>query len=303
MDKLSQGCIGTLDFTSTIVLVAFYSVFSVISIIGNSTVLWAIYRFPHLRTPSNVFLASLAAADLSVGLIIDPLWVARCIIPQKPYRHPFKIAIDFFWLQTTFITTFNLCAVTLDRYIAVVHVLKYPNYVTLKRSLVTICSIWAFSIIFGGLRLVITNSSSLPSLWLSSLILTFIIPLIIIIACYAKILKEAHKQSRQIRQQEMVSGVNDQMERQTECSSARRKRKANVTVGIIIGLFILLWLPSLVTSLVQVSISDTCLKIKLRRVWLWVEMVAFLSSAINPWIYAVRNSEFRDAIRTKLRIF
>jgi hypothetical protein len=94
-------CNGSLDFPSSIILAIGYGISGIVSVIGNSFVLWAIYRFPNLRTSSNCFLASLATADLFVGLVIDPLWVARCVLEQELYQDPFKVAIDFFWLQTT----------------------------------------------------------------------------------------------------------------------------------------------------------------------------------------------------------
>jgi uncharacterized membrane protein len=189
----------------------------------------------------------------------------------------------------------------------VVYVFEYPSYVTVKRSLIIVGTIWTFSIMFASVRFIISNPEQLPSLWITSLVLTFIFPLVVIVFCYAKILKEAHKQRRQISHHGAVNREDKPTENQQRESNLNRGNtstsKANMTVGIVVGLFVVLWLPCLVTSLIHVSISSSCLKMKLRKVWLWADLLAFLSSAINPWIYAVRNSDFREAFRYKLGTF
>jgi len=47
-----------------------------VSIIGNSLVLIAILRSSSLRSPSIVFLRSLAVPDLLVGLAVQPVFIA-----------------------------------------------------------------------------------------------------------------------------------------------------------------------------------------------------------------------------------
>jgi len=75
--------------------------------------------------------------------------------------------------------------------------------------------------------------------------------------------------------------------------------KAIKTIGLLLGVFLVSWLPSLVVSVVYyVTASDKCQDIKLLYVvWPWIVTVGLTSSAINPWIYYLRNGEFRDALR------
>ena len=60
--------------------------------------------------------------------------------------------------------------------------------------------------------------------------------------------------------------------------------KAIKTIGFVLGVFIVSWMPSLVVSVVDyVTASDKCVDHKLAYVvWPWIEAIAFTSAAINP---------------------
>ena len=46
-----------------------------IFIIGNALVLAAIFRTPSLRSPSTIFLCNLAASDILVGIVVQPVYI------------------------------------------------------------------------------------------------------------------------------------------------------------------------------------------------------------------------------------
>lgn len=77
--------------------------------------------------------------------------------------------------------------------------------------------------------------------------------------------------------------------------SAARERKATKTLGIILGAFIICWLPFFVASLVLPICRDSC--------WLhpavfdFFTWLGYLNSLINPIIYTVFNKEFRHAFQ------
>ena len=51
-----------------------------ISIVGNALVLSAILKTPSLRSPSIVLLCSLAVSGIIVGLVVQPLYIAKELI-------------------------------------------------------------------------------------------------------------------------------------------------------------------------------------------------------------------------------
>ena len=77
--------------------------------------------------------------------------------------------------------------------------------------------------------------------------------------------------------------------------------KAIKTVGFVLGVCIITWMPSLLLLLLHcyyLEANEQCKDDKLMFVVSpWAEAIAFTSSAINPWIYYFRNTEFRQAFR------
>ncbi|NXE36174.1 5HT1B protein, partial [Ptilorrhoa leucosticta] len=81
--------------------------------------------------------------------------------------------------------------------------------------------------------------------------------------------------------------------------TAARERKATKTLGIILGAFIVCWLPFFIISLVLPICKDAC----------WFHMAIFdfftwlgyLNSLINPVIYTMSNEDFKQAFHKLIR--
>lgn len=288
---MTNPCDGELAFPTSVSLALLYGISALPAVIGNAVFLWVIYKSRTVRTFSNLLLSSLAVADLLVGLVIDPMWIARCVLTPRPYKHPFTITIDALWIQTSVTTTFSLCVVSLDRYIAIRFALLYNQLVTSKRCYTAVALVWIASFVFGLSRILVTNPDNLPRLWTSVTIITILLPMILIIFCYYRISVVAREQSKTIASQSVLLA-----------SEGVRNRKNAKTVGFVVTLFVISWFPSLVTSFVHLATSDDCTKRTMRLVWLWVELIAFSSSGINPWLYSLRNRYFRQEMNRVFRI-
>lgn len=55
-----------------------YALTYIVGVVGNALIIFTICRYRHLKTTTNVFLASLATADLLLILICIPVKVSRC---------------------------------------------------------------------------------------------------------------------------------------------------------------------------------------------------------------------------------
>ena len=70
--------------TASIVLSLWFTLSALAAVAGNAVVLFLFYKSESLRTISNRFLASLSVADLFVGLVMDPIWIASGCLIRPP---------------------------------------------------------------------------------------------------------------------------------------------------------------------------------------------------------------------------
>lgn len=297
-----------------IFLAALSCISGVLSICGNTVVLIAIFRTKSLHTISNYFIASLAVADLMVGIILNPILAAKAVIfsyldPERPLKGSvFDKVEDFAWIQAVVATTFGLTAISIDRYIAVKFGFRYETLITPKFCLLATASVWLGSFVFASVRLFLDKPQDLSTLWLIMGVITCIFPTLIITFCYMSIFREAKQQIRKIKQESSLAARQEQTRRNNPARVSHTKTA--FTVAIVILLFIILWVPSLATAAIQFSLSgsnkpkDQVTLVKLEReVWMWVSLVAYLSSASNPWVYSIRSREFRTACKKIFNFF
>lgn len=286
----------------------------VLSIAGNTVVLIAIFRTKSLHTISNYFIASLAAADLMVGILLNPILATKAVIfsyldPERPLKgSAFDKVEDFVWIQAVVATTFGLTAISVDRYIAVKFGFRYESLITPKFCLMATASVWLGSFVFASVRLFLDKPQELSTLWLVMGVITCIFPSLIITFCYMSIFREAKQQIQKIKQETSLAAERQQTRRNNPARVSHTKTA--FTVAIVIVLFIILWVPSLVTAAIQFRLSGSdkpkdqaALKRLEREVWMWVSLVAYLSSASNPWVYSIRSKEFRTACKKIFNCF
>ncbi|XP_049872904.1 octopamine receptor [Pectinophora gossypiella] len=81
--------------------------------------------------------------------------------------------------------------------------------------------------------------------------------------------------------------------------SLTRERRAARTLGIIMGVFVVCWLPFFVIYLVIPFCSSCCLSSKFINFFTWL---GYINSALNPLIYTIFNMDFRRAFKKLLFI-
>jgi len=94
------------------------------AVIGNSLVVLSVLTNPKLRTITNRFVASLACADLSVGALVMPLAVKVEVTGTwklGPTMCSVWISLDVLLCTASIL---NLCAISIDRYMAVTRPLE-----------------------------------------------------------------------------------------------------------------------------------------------------------------------------------
>lgn len=282
-------CHGKMGLSVMVILVFLNCLSSGAALTGNTIVLTVISQLK-TRSVSIYIIASLSVADLLVGLVMNPILVAKILLSVWQGDHWLSITADFTWIQMTAATSLSLCAVSYDRYVAINSVFHYQKFLSKKRALLLINFIWIFSFLLASLRLFV-KPQHLSKLWLAATAITVFLPLVFIGYCYCHIYKAARNQRMKIARNELS---------RKQKKAAMRNKKAALTVAIVIGLFVLLWIPTLIASIVELFMSDSCgARKKIDFAWFWVAFLSFVSSAVNPWIYAFRIHELRCFLKRR----
>ncbi|XP_050435937.1 probable G-protein coupled receptor No9 [Adelges cooleyi] len=123
------------------------SFIALIVFIGNTLVVAAVFNSSKLRSPTNTFIVSLAVSDLMVGVAVLPFsatWEVFKVWLFGDYLCSVWLAVDV-WMCTASIL--NLCAISLDRYLAVTRPVQYPSLMTKFRAKVLVVIVWVLSFV------------------------------------------------------------------------------------------------------------------------------------------------------------
>jgi len=257
--------------------------FSLIGIFGNTLVIVVVARNRHLHTVTNTFIASLALADLLACLVAQPMNAAFLygLSPNPAYGTTRKT----FSFVSVLASISNLVAVTVDRYIAIVSPMTYHLRATFKNATILLCVIWLVSLALG------IPSGVEPSVARITVCYTLAL-VIIIVPIYVRIYTIARRQARVIARQ--VGHFKKDLQTKSD-----RENIAVKTIGSVLAVFIICWLPVLVTPLIFRYSMNTR---NVRRALKWAQTLALCSSAINPVIYSLKMQIFRKELRKIFRV-
>ncbi|XP_022257069.1 adenosine receptor A2a-like [Limulus polyphemus] len=291
-----NDCFHTTYNVNTPVIVFIDLSLAVVAVLGNSLVLVVVYRFRWLRTITNMFVVSLAAADLLVGINVPFYVLFYFDLPLvcNKYSCLFRY---WFAIYASGCSMLCLVGVAVDRYVAILHPLSYHRIMKSRCVSAYIAVVWVYMGIISSLPLLgigetfdSTKECDLYYLHSSTYALTVVafhvlLTLIITTVLHCIIFREAWKQSRAMAAIEVNSRV-------------RQDARTTITMAMVLGACLLGFLPYLIIISLP-YMDDTCQEVLgfLKRYFV---CLYFGKSAVNPIIYGWKNRDFRDAFKKLL---
>uniref|UniRef100_A0A3P9MBB4 G-protein coupled receptors family 1 profile domain-containing protein n=1 Tax=Oryzias latipes TaxID=8090 RepID=A0A3P9MBB4_ORYLA len=277
------------------------------TLLGNTLVCAAVIKFRHLRSKvTNFFVISLAVSDLFVAVLVMP-WEAITEVTNTWLFGRFCDVWITFDIMCSTASILNLCIISVDRYWAIASPFKYERKMTHRVAFVMIGVAWTLSILISFIPVQLNcNFNATPIIGMScvanlnktyaisSSLISFYIPVVIMIATYTRIYRIAQTQIRRIASLERAA---EQAQNQASLkSSFKKETKVLKTLSIIMGVFVFCWLPFFVLNCTVPFCDPPCVSDTTFTVFVWF---GWANSSLNPVIYAF-NADFRRAFATIL---
>nr|XP_006642180.1 PREDICTED: 5-hydroxytryptamine receptor 6 [Lepisosteus oculatus] len=296
------------------------SLIVLLTVAGNTLLILLICTQRALRSTSNYFLVSLFMSDLMVGLAVMPPAMLNALCGRwvlAPGLCSVWVSFDVMCCSASIL---NLCLISLDRYLLIICPLRYKLRMTPGRALLLILAAWSLAALASFLPIEMGWHAlgapplpapgecrlrvSLPFALVASC-LTFFLPSAAISFTYCRILLAARRQARQVASLATALALappaqhphpsppcpGGSGERRLAHRHGRRALKASLTLGVLLGLFFVAWLPFFISNMAQAVCE--CDSPALFDVLTWL---GYCNSTMNPIIYPLFIRDFKRAL-------
>ena len=289
---------------------------SVMATAGNGFALFIIWRPGHKLTSSTKILTSLAVSDLLVGIILSPFTCFQVL--NEVFLNNCKIDyirryLFFFFCNTSGLT---LAVISYDRYILLTKLTNYNKFMTKRKLIVLLIIAWMVPAILPIFQIKIFGQY----VYLLIFITCFTGVLIFVIINYFCILQVVQQTERQLQtfdlkfaEGESSSDIIEHKEIETTNKTRKTKdlKESNISgcgqrrerkyvalaksVSILMLCFLLFYCPIVIwTVLNLLNLKyDFVDKKTIQICYIIAGFTVQFNSCINPFIYFMKNPEFR----------
>ncbi|XP_024429586.2 cholecystokinin receptor type A [Desmodus rotundus] len=127
------------------VQILLYSLIFLLSVLGNTLVITVLIRNKRMRTVTNIFLLSLAISDLMLCLFCMPFNLIPNLLKDFIFSSAVCKTTTYFMGTSVSVSTFNLVAISLERYGAICKPLQSRVWQTKSHALKVIAATWCLS--------------------------------------------------------------------------------------------------------------------------------------------------------------
>ncbi|XP_063174019.1 chemerin-like receptor 2 [Candoia aspera] len=253
---------------------------------GNAIVIW-IMGFKWNKTVTSIWFLNLAIADL-IFVFFLPLYIAYVIMGfHWPFGKWLCKANSFIALLNMFASVFFLTAISLDRYVHLIHPAFSYKHRTLRNAFILILFIWILATVLGSPALYFRDTLTLPknvticyynfhphdfdlivlrhhALTWVRFICGYLFPLLTMIVCYSLLISQVKK------------------------SALLTSSRLFWTILIVVVVFFVCWTPYHLFSILELSAHHTASLHDLLQDAVPLSVgFAFMNSCLNPILYVL----------------
>lgn len=133
----------------TLTLVCLAGLLMLLTVFGNVLVIIAVFTSRALKAPQNLFLVSLASADILVATLVIPFSLANEVMGYWYFGKVWceiYLALDVLFCTSSIV---HLCAISLDRYWSITQAIEYNLKRTPRRIKAIIVTVWVISAVIS----------------------------------------------------------------------------------------------------------------------------------------------------------
>ncbi len=294
--------------SSSIQVEVAYAIIGCIGVVGNFLVAFVLFSVPSLRKKlTNVFIINQSVIDLFVSIFLIATYNVDSNVPWDDFRGQLLCK---FWQSKLFLwgflvsSTYNLVALTVERWLEVVHPIWHKVSFSRNKATVGIVFIWIFGPAWNASYMIVSSividgQCAIYSYWPSPTVrkmfgvitvtLQFLIPLCILVFCYGAIVLALHR-----RIKDDVLGI----KQGKESNLARGRRNTIKTLALVALCFVLCWSwNQMYYLMMNLGFPEDYES----NFYHFTVIAVFLNSCVNPIIYSLKYDPFKKAARGLFR--
>ena len=270
-------------------------ILSIITAAGNGFVIFLVARSRRLHSSANWFVLSLAVADFIVGIALFP---SSYFCNKYSMACNTKVYMAFFWFFLHS-SVANLCTLTLDRYIAIIHPLEYIISMTERRPAMVILMAWLIPFIISLSLLVgvyaTTSDTALNVLRLTGVSAFDIVCCALLFYAVVRILVVARAQSHKEAEETAIQLQVQFTHSSTDNANSRRRRNKLNTAPFIIAIVAFFLGCYVVVNYLLLCMTFSCHNFSDKAGQILI-LFLVLNSAVNPLVYAFLKKDIKMEI-------
>ncbi|XP_074518674.1 neuropeptide Y receptor type 2 [Halichoeres trimaculatus] len=282
-----------------VALILAYSTIILFGVIGNSLVIYVVFKFKNLHTVTNFFIVNLAVADLLVNTLCLPFTLVYTLYGEWKFGQVLCFMLPCAQGIAVHVSIITLNVIALDRHRSIVY--HTETKMSKEMCALVIAITWAVSALlasplaifreYGTIDLspdesiqVCTEkwpgSSMNGSIYsITALLIQYVLPLVVTSVAYIRIWNK-------LKNHMACAGRNDR--------NHRRKKTMKMLLTMVV-VFAVSWLPFHAFQL-AVDIDSTVLYMKdFKLLFTVFHIMAMCSTFANPILYGWMNNNYRTA--------